>query len=102
MDLLRILESRKISLSRFRKGGAAMLAALKINHQMVRAGKYVINPLERNRLRVLVDSYTMLASINIAEEHKPWASIILTEPNQLILEQDNIAAVIIAIWATDE
>lgn len=46
----------RISLIRFMDGGAAMFAAVEINHQRDREGRRVSKPLERKRLRVFVVS----------------------------------------------
>lgn len=49
-----ILMIKKISLRRFRKGGAAMLAEQARNHIIDRWGNIVAIPLVRNTLRVIV------------------------------------------------
>ena len=47
---------RRISLIRFIEGGAAILAAVEMNHQRHIVGRSERSPLERKRLRVLVVS----------------------------------------------
>jgi len=81
VDLLMILESNIISLIRFIDGGAAMLAANMRNHHMDIVGVIAIIPLVRNDLRVCVSLYEILAKINSADEHKPWAIIISIAPD---------------------
>jgi len=56
MDLDRVAVINVISLSRLIDGGAAMLAAVNINHHIVITGLIVINPLVKNILRVCVIS----------------------------------------------
>lgn len=47
---------RRISLKRLIDGGAAIFAAVAINHQRVRVGNTIIIPLVRKILRVCVNS----------------------------------------------
>lgn len=61
-------------------GGAAILAAAKINHQKDIAGKRERRPLVRNNLRVCVISYVIFARANRQEEQIPWAIIISKLP----------------------
>lgn len=56
------------------------MAAEDINHQKVNLGVKVRRPLQRNRLRVLVDSYVAPARENKAGEERPWAKIIIKAP----------------------
>lgn len=51
-DLDRVAVINIISLSKLIEGGAAIFAAVNINHHMVIVGLIVINPLVRNILRV--------------------------------------------------
>lgn len=60
-----------ISLSKLIDGGAAILAAVNINHHIVMIGATVINPLVKNILRVWVISYDILAKINRADDLSP-------------------------------
>jgi hypothetical protein len=55
-DLLNAAVISIISLRRLIDGGAAILAAVKINHHIVIIGLMVINPFVRNILRVWVTS----------------------------------------------
>lgn len=70
-DLVRVAVIRVISLSKLIDGGAAIFAAVNINHHIVMIGLIVINPLVKNILRVWVISYDKFAIINKAEELKP-------------------------------
>jgi len=56
IDLLKVAVMSVISLNRLIDGGAAMLAAVNINHHIVIIGLIVINPLVKNILRVWVIS----------------------------------------------
>lgn len=69
-----------ISLKRLMDGGAAILAAVKINHHIDIVGPTDINPFVRNILRVLVISYDMFAKIKRAEDLRPWAIIMARAP----------------------
>lgn len=51
-DLDRVAVINIISLSKLIEGGAAIFAAVNINHHMVIVGLIVINPLVKNILRV--------------------------------------------------
>jgi len=55
-DLLNAAVINIISLRRLIDGGAAILAAVKINHHIVMIGLMVISPFVRNILRVWVTS----------------------------------------------
>lgn len=55
-DLLNAAVINIISLRRLIDGGAAILAAVKMNHHIVIIGLMVINPFVRNILRVCVTS----------------------------------------------
>jgi len=56
IDLLKVAVMSVISLNRLIDGGAAMLAAVNMNHHIVIIGLIVINPLVKNILRVWVIS----------------------------------------------
>lgn len=56
MDLDKIADKMRISLIKFRNGGAAMLVAEAINHHIVMDGMRVRKPLVKNKLRVFVVS----------------------------------------------
>lgn len=56
VDFVKVVVISVISLSRLIDGGAAILAAVNINHHIVIIGLIVINPLVRNILRVCVIS----------------------------------------------
>lgn len=71
MNMARILVISMISLSRFREGGAAMLAAQITNHQKAMFGLSEIRPLVRKRLRVVVVSYVIFARANREGEIRP-------------------------------
>lgn len=66
-----------ISLRRLIDGGAAIFAAVNINHHIVIIGVMAISPLVRNILRVWVNSYDRFAMINSADDLRPWAIIII-------------------------
>ena len=83
-------------------GGAAMFHAVNINHHIVKIGNVVIMPFVKNILRVLVISYVTLAKINRADEHSPWAIIIIRPPHIAQLELVKILASISPICPTDE
>lgn len=51
-DLDRVAVISIISLSKLIEGGAAIFAAVNINHHIVMVGLIVINPLVKNMLRV--------------------------------------------------
>lgn len=74
------LVNRVSSPRRLIKGGAAILAALKRNHQRVSAGNKFISPFVRNSLRVEELSYSMLEVANMAEEQSPCEIIISRVP----------------------
>jgi len=81
-----------ISLIKLIDGGAAIFAAVKINHHIDMIGLTHINPLVKNMLRVLVISYDILAKIKRAEDLRPWAIIIARAPDIPHEELDNIPA----------
>ena len=95
-------ERMRISLNRFRKGGAAMLEAEAMNHHIDIVGNRVRNPFVRNRLRVCVVSYDTPASENKAGEERPWASIIAKAPAQPQEVIERVPAIISPICATEE
>lgn len=101
-EVLRVLEISMISLIRLILGGAAMLAADIMNQSIVMAGNRLISPLVRSRLRVWVVSYVMLARENIAEEHRPWAIIIVKAEDQPQVELDMVPAIKSPICPTEE
>jgi hypothetical protein len=91
-----------ISLSKFKDGGAAMLAASNRNHHIESDGLNDIMPLVRNDLRVWVIEYDTLARINRAEEDRPCAIIIIIAP---LIPQDvcvRVAAIRRPMCPTDE
>lgn len=102
VDFLRIAVRRIISLNKLIDGGAAIFHAEKINHHIVRIGSVVIIPFVRYILRVWVISYVMLAKINKADEHNPWAIIIISPPHIAQLEFVKILASIRPMCPTDE
>lgn len=59
-----ILVINIISLSKLIDGGAAMLMAQKMNHHLDIIGDIIYIPFIRNRLRVWVNSYDILARAN--------------------------------------
>lgn len=81
IDLLIIAVSKIISLSKLIDGGAAIFHAEKINHHIDKIGRADIIPFVKYMLRVCVISYVILAKINNADEHKPWAIIIIKPPH---------------------
>ena len=83
-----------ISLIKLMEGGAAMLAAVKINHIIVIIGKMFNIPLVKNRLRVCVISYVMLAAANRPDDVNPCAIIIMRLPCHAQVEFLMIPAVI--------
>lgn len=91
-----------ISLSKLIDGGAAILHAVNMNHHIDIIGVMVIRPLVRNILRVLVISYDIFARINRAEEHSPWATMIIRAPDMPHELLDTIPASINPIWPTEE
>jgi len=102
IDLARVAVINVISLKRLIDGGAAILAAVNINHHIVIIGLIIINPLVRNILRVSVISYDRFAIINNAEDLRPWATIIISLPVIPHEVFDNIPVSIRPIWPTDE
>lgn len=91
-----------ISLKRLIDGGAAMFAHTNRNHHIEITGVAVNIPLVKFILRVFVISYEMLARTNRAEEHKPWAIIIIKPPHSPHFVLVDIPASIIPICPTDE
>lgn len=91
-----------ISPARFMNGGAAILLAAKINHQMAILGRIVIWPLVIKILRVFVIENVMPASANKADEHSPWVVIVIYAPVHPHFVIVNIAVSVILMWATDE
>ena len=79
-DLAREEEIRRISLIKFIEGGAAMLAALEINHQKDIVGNRVRSPFDKKSLRVLVVSWAIPAKEKRAGDERPWAKIIVRAP----------------------
>lgn len=71
MDFDKIEDKRRISLRRFRLGGAAMLVAAAINHQVQVFGSSIRKPFLKKSLRVLADSYRTPARENRAGEDSP-------------------------------
>jgi hypothetical protein len=80
IDLVIVVVIKVISLSKLIDGGAAIFAAVNINHHIVIIGLIVINPLVKNILRVCVISYDKFAMINKAEDLNPCATIIINLP----------------------
>lgn len=70
-DLVSVAVINEISLNRLIEGGAAIFAAVNINHHIVIIGLIVISPFVRNILRVWVISYDKFAIINSADELNP-------------------------------
>jgi len=102
IDLARVAVIKVISLRRLIDGGAAILAAVNINHHIVIIGLITINPLVRNILRVWVISYDRFAIINNAEDLRPWANIIIRLPVIPHEVLDNMPVNIRPMWPTDE
>lgn len=102
VDVDRIDVINIISLNRLIDGGAAMFAHTNKNHHIEITGVAVSIPLVKVILRVLVISYEMFASTNRADEHKPWAIIIISAPESPHLVFVDIPANIIPIWPTEE
>lgn len=92
----------KISLNKLIDGGAAIFAAVKINHHRVKVGPTHIKPLVKNILRVFVISYDRFAKINNAEDLKPWATIIAKDPDIPHKELESSPASINPMWPTEE
>jgi hypothetical protein len=84
------------------EGGAAMFAAVNINHHIDIIGVVHISPFDRNILRVWVISYDMFARANRAEDLNPWAIIINSAPVSPQVELANIPANIRPMCPTDE
>jgi hypothetical protein len=61
-------------------GGAAIFIVVKMNHNKDIEGIRLSKPFVRNILRVCVVSYVMLAIENIADETKPCAIIMASDP----------------------
>ena len=101
-DLVSVAVINEISLNRLIEGGAAIFAAVNINHHIVIIGLIVISPFVRNILRVWVISYDKFAIINSADELNPWATIIIRLPVIPHAEFDNMPVSINPIWPTDE
>lgn len=70
-DFLIMDEKIIISPAKFINGGAAILLAAKINHQIAILGKIEIWPFVIRSLRVLVSENSIPANANNAEEHSP-------------------------------
>lgn len=102
IDLLKVAVMSVISLNRLIDGGAAMLAAVNMNHHIVIIGLIVINPLVKNILRVWVISQDRFAIINRADDLNPCATIIIRLPVIPQEELDSIPVNINPICPTDE
>jgi len=102
IDLANVAVISVISLNKLIEGGAAILAAVNINHHIVMMGLITINPFVRNMLRVWVISYERFAIINRAEDLNPWATIIMSLPVMPHEVLDNIPVSIRPICPTDE
>jgi hypothetical protein len=72
---LKIATILRISLNRFRDGGAPILQTQSINHHNLNTGIKFITLLEITMLRVFQRSYKILAALNIPEDVTPWAII---------------------------
>lgn len=66
-----------ISPAKFMNGGAAILLAAKMNHQIAILGRIVIWPLVIRILRVFVIENVMPANANRADEHSPCVVIVM-------------------------
>lgn len=93
---------KQISANKLIEGGAAILQALKTNHQNVRDGKILMIPLVKNNLRVFVLSYVILARENRHEEHKPCETINVNAPHQPQAEFRVTPMITRAMCPTDE
>lgn len=102
MDLEIIVTINMISLSKLIDGGAAIFVMVNINHQRVIMGLIVINPFVRNILRVWVFSYDIFARAKRADEHNPWAIIIMRAPDIPHDVLESIPASIKPICPTEE
>lgn len=101
VDLDRIFERSIISAVRFIVGGAPILLAAAINNQSEIIGVVDLSPFVRTILRVLVFSYIVLAKANSAEDARPWASIMVSDPMSLQLENNIILLKRSPMWLTD-
>lgn len=72
--------SNRISLIKLIEGGAPIFQAANKNHHMEIVGHIINSPLVRYILRVWDISYVKFAKINRADEHSPWATIIIKDP----------------------
>lgn len=98
-----IMEVRSIiSDIRLIVGGAAILAAVAMNHHIQVFGSSVNSPLVKNSLRVLVVSYVTPARENMAGEDSPCANIMVSAPHQPHWDIDEIPAIIRAMCAIEE
>lgn len=90
------------SAARLIEGGPAILQMAKINHHILIEGLIINIPFVRTRLRVLSESYEILARQNIPDEHRPWAIIMIIAPVQLHVDRIIIPKMTNAIWPTEE
>lgn len=98
----RILDIIIISLNVLMEGGADKFRAEKINHQNVMLGIICHNPLNKDMVRVWKFKYIIFTKKNRAEEHNPWATIIVIAPfNPIEFKVINLAK-IKPIWAIEE
>lgn len=74
----------------------------KRNHHIEKAGVKLRIPLVKNKLRVEVCSYVMLAIENKQDEHNPWAIIIIKAPCQPHELQIITPRTTRAMWPIDE
>jgi len=100
LDIIAVISI--ISLNKLIDGGAAIFAAVNINHHIVMIGATVIKPLVKNILRVWVISYDILARINKADDLNPWAIIMIRALDIPHIEFDSIPVNISPICPTDE
>jgi len=78
IDVLEIALINIISLNKFSDGGAAIFADSNKNHHIDNVGQIDSMPFVKYMLRVCVIVYDRFAIINNADEHNPWAIIIIS------------------------
>lgn len=92
----------RISPSRLYVKGPPKFATININHNILKNGQYMRNPVLIKYLRECDRSYIIFAPANIAEEQNPWAIMIIIPPSPPIGNSERKPMITNDMCTTDE